>query len=66
MYPIERDDYVNAYISAMTEEMKESGFGQSTNPESTRSSDRFTKVVAEKLSSWRRGAARPARPQPTH
>ncbi len=66
MYPIEREDYVNAYIGAMTEEMKRSGFAKSTNPEPTGSFDRFTKVVAGKLSNWRRGAARPARPMPTH
>jgi len=66
MYPIEREDYVNAYIGAMTEEMKHSGFGRTTSPEPSRSSDRFTKVIAEKLNSWRRGAARPTRPLPTH
>ncbi|MEN8115023.1 MAG: hypothetical protein ABFS21_11625 [Actinomycetota bacterium] len=61
MYPIEREDYVNAYISAMTKEMQESGFATSTNPEPSGAFDRFTKVVAEKLTSWRSGAARPAR-----
>ena len=66
MYPIERQDYVNAYISAMTEEMKESGFATSTNPEPRGAFDRFSKVVAEKLSSWRSGAARPARPLTTN
>ena len=61
MYPIEREDYVDAYIGAMTEEMRRSGFTKSTNPEPAGSFDRLTKVVAGKLTSWRRGAARPAR-----
>ncbi|MEA3511045.1 MAG: hypothetical protein U9R51_06370 [Actinomycetota bacterium] len=66
MYPIEREDYVNAYIGAITAEMQDSGFATSTNPEPSGTLDRSTRVVAEKLTNRRSGAARPASPLATH
>jgi hypothetical protein len=65
MYPIEHDDCISAYISATTEEVKESGFATSTHPEPCGSFDRFASVVGERLRRRRTGATSPTRPLPS-
>ena len=55
MYPIEREDYVNAYIGAMTEEIRQNRLRNSVEPETTGAVDRLYRTVADKLSSWHRG-----------
>ncbi len=49
MYPIEREDYVNAYIGAMTEEIRQNRLLKSVEPETTGAVDRLYRSVAEKL-----------------
>jgi len=66
MYPIEREDYVNAYIGAMTEEIQRSKLRKSIEPESTGSIDRLYRAVANRLGNWSRGAGVTARSSPTH
>ncbi len=55
MYPIEREDYVNAYIGAMTEEIRQNRLRNSVETDSTGAADRLYRTVADKLSSWRHG-----------
>lgn len=55
MYPIEREDYVNAYIGAMTEEIRQSRLRNSFESETTGAVDRLYRTVADKLSSWHHG-----------
>ena len=55
MYPIEREDYVNAYISAMTEEIRQSRISNKFEADTTGAVDRLYRTVADKLSSWRHG-----------
>ena len=56
MYPIEREDYVNAYIGAMTEEIRQTRIRKSVEPENTGTVDRLYRSVANKLRSWNSGA----------
>ncbi len=56
MYPIEREDYVNAYIGAMTEEIRQNRLRNSVEPETTGAVDRLYRTVADMLSSWHHGA----------
>ena len=55
MYPIEREDYVNAYIGAMTEEIRQNRLRKSVEPESSGAVDRLYRAVADRLSSWHHG-----------
>jgi len=55
MYPIEREDYVNAYIGAMTEEIRQSRLSNKVETDSTGAVDRLYRTVANKLSNWRHG-----------
>ena len=55
MYPIEREDYVNAYIGAMTEEIRRDRIAKAVDSESTGAVDRLYRAVADKLSGWHRG-----------
>jgi hypothetical protein len=41
MYPIEREDYVNAYIGAMTEEIRQTRIRRNVEPETTGTVDRL-------------------------
>ncbi len=65
MYPIERIDYINAYIGAISEEIEQSRIGRQTPNDRSRPLDRFSAAVARLL------RARPdenritSRPQPT-
>ncbi len=65
MYPIEREDCVNAYIGAMTEEIRHTRLLKSVEPETTGAVDRLCRSVANKLSSWHRGAPGTTTPLPT-
>ena len=65
MIPIEREDYVNAYIGAMTEEIRQTRIRKNVEPEPTGAVDRLYRVVADKLSSWHRGAPGTTTPLPT-
>jgi len=49
MYPIERTDYINAYIGAISEEIQQSRGGRTTSNDSSSSLDRFTNAVARLL-----------------
>jgi hypothetical protein len=55
MYPIEREDYVNAYIGAMTEEIRQTRIRRNVEPETTGAVDRLYSAVADKLTSWHHG-----------
>ncbi|MEA2009628.1 MAG: hypothetical protein U9N78_02885 [Actinomycetota bacterium] len=57
MYPIEREDYVNAYIGAMTEEINKSKLLNSVQSESSGAVDRLYQAVVRILN---RGPAGPA------
>jgi hypothetical protein len=56
MYPIEREDCVNAYIRAMTEEIRQTRIRKNVEPEITGAVDRLYRAVADKLSSWHHGS----------
>ena len=56
MYPIEREDFVNAYIGAMTEEIRQTRLRDSVESESSGAVGRLYRTVADKLSSWHHGA----------
>ncbi|MCL1587621.1 MAG: hypothetical protein M3092_04315 [Actinomycetia bacterium] len=49
MYPIERDDYVKAYMAAISEEMKESRRAQQKAPGSSDAFNRFHQTIARVL-----------------
>jgi hypothetical protein len=55
MIPIEREDYVNAYIGAMTEEIRQTRIRKSVGPETTGTVDRLYRSVADKLTRWHHG-----------
>ncbi|MEA2009934.1 MAG: hypothetical protein U9N78_04440 [Actinomycetota bacterium] len=65
MYPIEREDYVNAYIGAITEEINKSKLLNSVQPESSGAVDRLYRAVADKLSGWSHGTRSTTTPIPT-
>jgi len=49
MYPIERTDYINAYIGAISEEMKNARISGPRRHRWTASLDRFSSAVARLL-----------------
>jgi hypothetical protein len=49
MYPIERTDYINAYIGAISDEMKNARIGRPKRHNRTGSLDRFPNVIARLL-----------------
>jgi hypothetical protein len=49
MYPIERTDYINAYIGAISEEMKDARIANPKRHGRTGSFDRFSSAVARLL-----------------
>ncbi len=49
MYPIQRDDYVNAYIAAISQEMRESKHGHRNAADRSRAYDRFRKTITRVL-----------------
>ncbi|MEN8113662.1 MAG: hypothetical protein ABFS21_04690 [Actinomycetota bacterium] len=64
MYPIEREDYINAYIGAISEEIRQSRVRSHTARDTEGSIDRLYRTVARMLNVRRRGDHRPARPLP--
>ena len=51
MYPIDRQAYVNAYLSAMKEELEQDRFAREHGSEDdTDAAGRFFRVIADKLS----------------
>ena len=51
MYPIERTDYINAYIGAISDEMRQARIARPKSSDRFRSFDRFYKAVAQLLRS---------------
>ena len=64
MYPIDRDDYVKAYIAAISEEMKRARHSQQKAQESIDAFDRFHRTVARILHRESPGPPRTMRPVP--
>ena len=55
MYPIEREDSVNAYIGAMTEEIRQSRLSNKVEADTKGAVDRLYRTVADNLRSWHHG-----------
>ncbi|MCL1693468.1 MAG: hypothetical protein M3096_07290 [Actinomycetia bacterium] len=49
MYPIERTDYINAYIGAISDEMRQARIARPKSSDRFRALDRFSKAVAQLL-----------------
>jgi hypothetical protein len=64
MYPIERTDYINAYIGAISEEMRDARVGRRKPEDRSGSLDRFSSVVGRFLRTRSRGSASAGGPQP--
>ncbi len=67
MYPIDREEYVNAYLAAMKEEMEQTHFGRKNGSEDGNEvTDRFFGVIAKKLSHWHKSEQAHGRSIPSH
>lgn len=64
MYPIERTDYINAYIGAISEEMRDARIGRRKPTGQSRSLDRFSSAIAKLLRTGSQGSASTGDPQP--
>ena len=64
MYPIERSDYINAHIAAISEEMKQARHSQQNAQESPDAFDRFHRTIARILHRESTGPPRSMRPVP--
>ena len=64
MYPIERSEYVNAYIAAISEEMKQARPNQQKAQGSPDAFDRFHRTVARILHKESTGPPRTMNPVP--
>jgi hypothetical protein len=64
MYPIERSEYVNAYIAAISEEMKQARRNQQKAQGSPGAFDRFHRTVARILHKESTGPPRTMDPVP--
>ena len=49
MYPIQRDDYINAYIAAISQEMRESNHDRQKAVDQPGAYDRFRRTIARVL-----------------
>ncbi len=65
MYPIERTDYINAYIGAISEEIQQSRIGRTKPSDRSRPLDRFSNAVARLLRTGSKEARIASRPQTT-
>lgn len=55
MYPINREEYVHAYLAAMKEEIEQAHFAREHGSEDDAApGDRFYEIIAEKLRHWHR------------
>ena len=64
MYPIERDEYVKAYIAAISEEMKQTRHSPQNTQGSSDAFDRFHRTLARILHRESTGPPRTMRPVP--
>lgn len=64
MYPIERTDYINAYIGAISEEMRDARLGRRKPTGQSGSLDRFSSAIARFLRTGSQGSASTGDPQP--
>jgi len=64
MYPIERAEYINAYIGAISEEMKDARFGRQKPTGRSGSLNRFSNAVAKLLRTGPQGSVVSQDPQP--
>lgn len=64
MYPIERKEYINAHIAAISEEMKQARHDQQNAQGSPDAFDRFHRTVARILHKESTGPARTMNPIP--
>ena len=64
MYPIERSEYVNAYIAAISQEMRQARHSEQTAQESPDAFDRFHRTVARILHKESTGPPRTMHPVP--
>ena len=53
MYPIERTDYINAYIGAISDEMLQARIARPRASDRSRAFDRFSKAVARLLGGFK-------------
>jgi len=66
MYPIERTDYINAYIGAISEEIQQTRIDRQTSSERSRPLDHFSSAVARLLRTGSKENRITSRPQPTN
>jgi len=67
MYPIDREEYVHAYLAAMKEEMQQARFAREFGSEDDAPrGNRFYKLIAEKLSHWHQSDSTHNRWMPSH
>ncbi len=64
MYPIEREDYINAYISAISDEMRQSRQTRRAARTSPGTLNRLYESVAGMLKRGAAGTGQTANPQP--
>ena len=64
MYPIEREDYVNAYISAISDEMRQSRRNQQASKTTSGALERLYRSVAGMLNRGAAGTNQATNPQP--
>ena len=64
MYPIERDEYINAHIAAISEDMRQARHDQQKAPGSTDAFDRIHRTIARILHREGTGPPRTMNPVP--
>jgi hypothetical protein len=63
MYPIERDDYINAHIAAISQEMRQSRQSQKNTAEPADAFDRFHRTIARIMHRTTNGPPRTGPPR---